>query len=287
MSQDLIFEHLQLILIFGLLTALAHWYAKSKGWFSFSKEAHAEPSCQIKGLQVLCAFGIYLITSLLIAPLLTRAFLMRTGFSPLVVAGFLQLSSVVIILLLFTLFTLLQGKPLMERIWFGEQKKPHLLRDFFLGIKFWFIAFPLVVVIGQLSDLLIYALFRVESYEQVAVRFLKTTLDSPVLLVFALLIILAIAPIIEEWLFRGFLQGFFRDRFGKKTAIFLSSLCFSLFHLSGSQGWGNISLALSLFTFSFYLGFLYERQGTLLAPIGLHMAFNTVSSIRILLLPPS
>jgi membrane protease YdiL (CAAX protease family) len=70
-----------------------------------------------------------------------------------------------------------------------------------------------------------------------------------------------------------------------KKAIIFSALCFSLFHLAPSQGIGNISLVASLFLFALFLGFIYERQASLFASIGLHMTFNAVSTVRILFFP--
>ncbi len=171
----------------------------------------------------------------------------------------------------------------MRAIWKDRTRpdaKP-ISYDLFLGALAWFLAFPAVAAIGQVCDLLIYWLFNVESYEQVAVRFLRMSLGSSYLLPVALLTILVLAPVIEEWLFRGFLQTWFKQHLGRKAAILLTSLAFALFHLSASQGMGNIPLATSLFLFACYLGFLYEKQGSLFAPIGLHMAFNAVSSLRI------
>jgi membrane protease YdiL (CAAX protease family) len=130
-------------------------------------------------------------------------------------------------------------------------------------------------------------LFGVQAYEQVAVRYLKMALDSPPLLLTALFIILIAAPFIEELLFRGFLQNWLKSILGAKSAILIASFCFALFHLSASQGIGNISLAISLFSFSCFLGFIYERQRSLLASIGLHMTFNAVSCFRILTMPDS
>ncbi len=281
-SKEIVFEHIHLILFFGILAALSHWFSKTRGFFSLPKARFPEKLCRVQGKHVVFAFGIYLFTALFVAPTLARLFFSKK-LPALETAVFLQLISVSLILVFFGLFTRMEGSLLFQRIWIGEQEKPRLLRDFALGLVFWFIAFPAVVVVGECADLLIYLFFRVESYEQVAVHFLKTTLGSPLLLSLALFTIMVLAPLIEEWLFRGFLQNFLRDRFGRWPSIFLSALGFALFHLSGAQGWGNLSLALSLFSFSFYIGFIYEKQGTLLAPIGLHMAFNTISSLRILL----
>ncbi|MBI2743136.1 MAG: CPBP family intramembrane metalloprotease [Chlamydiales bacterium] len=286
LSKELIFEQIHLILLFGLLGFFTHWVAKSRGFFSLPEEQNGP---DVKGRQVIIAFAIYLITALFIAPLLGRLLFRLEGESSysLIFAGLIQLGALALILLLLILFSMTQEKKSMRGVWItrdGSNPK-RLVRDFFLGIATWFIAFPLVVVISQICDLLLYVFFGVESYEQVAVRFLKMALGSPLLLLIALATVIVIAPIIEEWLFRGFLQSFLRKHVGRKAAILLTAFSFALFHLSGSQGLGNISLAISLFIFSCYLGFLYERQGSLVAPIGLHMAFNTVSSIRILLMP--
>jgi membrane protease YdiL (CAAX protease family) len=70
---------------------------------------------------------------------------------------------------------------------------------------------------------------------------------------------------------------------GTKAAILLTSLAFALFHYSGSQEIGNVSLIASLFTFALFLGFIYEKQSSLFASIGLHMTFNLASALRILL----
>ena len=292
MNSDIIFEHLHLIILFGLLAIISHWFAWSKGFFVWKETPSHEIKQLIQGKQVIAVFAIYLIISLIVAPLLSQLPLFNSKegtTSSLAAAGFLQLTALALILLSLILFAFKQNRALMKALWVAEKGRASgkIGGDLLFGLITWFIAFPLVVSIGQICDLLIYIFLGIESYEQVAVRFLKMALESPLLLSVALLMIVVTAPIIEEWLFRGFLQTFFRKYLGKKGAILLASLCFSLFHLSSSQGWGNISLAVSLFVFSLYLGFIYERQGSLFAPIGLHATFNTISTLRILLTPES
>lgn len=286
-SKELITEHIQLILMFGLLSFFTYWIAKSRGFYTLSLPQERGPF--IKGRHVVTAFAIYLLTALFLAPLIGKAFTHVQGTSSLTLlsAGLLQLLTLGLIFLFLILYSLKQNPKAMRELWLGsgQASSKKLFYDFCLGVVTWFIGFPLVVAIGQICDLLIFLFVGVENYEQVAVRFLKMALASPFLLSVALLTIIIVAPIIEEWLFRGFLQSFLRRLLGSRAAIVLTALCFALFHLSGSQGWGNLSLGVTLFTFSCYLGFLYERQGSLLAPIGLHMAFNTISSIRILLMP--
>ncbi len=290
MANALVSEHLQLILFFALLALFTNTFAWTKGFFCFSTEATEKSRSPLFFKQVFFAFAIYVGTSFLAAPLLAKmlyslpAFQRKEGTGlGLEVMSFLQLATLGLVLILLFLFAVNQDRGLMRSIWKDRTRpdpKP-ISYDFFLGIVTWLLAFPVVAAVGQVCDLLIYWLFNVESYEQVAVRYLKMSLGSSFLLPVALLTILVLAPVIEEWLFRGFLQTWFKQHLGRKAAILLTSLSFALFHLSASQGMGNIPLATSLFLFACYLGFLYEKQGSLFAPIGLHMAFNAVSSLRI------
>jgi hypothetical protein len=103
----------------------------------------------------------------------------------------------------------------------------------------------------------------------------------------ALIAVVIIAPIAEELLFRGTFQQYLRKFFSVKTSILLTAAIFACFHLSFSQGLGNFSLIPSLFIFSCFLGYIYERQGSLFASIGLHLAFNLASSLQILFFPES
>ncbi len=128
----------------------------------------------------------------------------------------------------------------------------------------------------------VYALFKVTTYDQVAVLYLKIAMQSPMLLLSMLVSILVVAPILEEFLFRGLLQTYLKNYLGKKGAIFVAALLFGLFHFNSAQGVGNISIILSLFSFGCFLGFIYERQGSLLASISLHATFNAINVLYIL-----
>ena len=90
------------------------------------------------------------------------------------------------------------------------------------------------------------------------------------------------APLLEEFLFRGLFQTWIKKHLGVKAAILIASLCFALFHVSVAHGVGNLSLVPSLFVFSCFLGFIYERQKSLFASIVLHTTFNLVSTLRII-----
>jgi uncharacterized protein len=66
-------------------------------------------------------------------------------------------------------------------------------------------------------------------------------------------------------------------------SILLASLIFAFFHFSYSQGIDNIEVITSLFVFSCFLGFVYERQQSLWASVGLHALFNAISVVLIVL----
>lgn len=284
-------EYFQVILLSGLLGAIFVWAAKSYGFFhlppTWEKKANL---VQLK--TVVAVFAIYLGMTMVIAPLIAK--IIRSFYAsepgadlPFAALSFLQLTVLLAIFALFYFYSKAQNRSMFKWIW-KDRSLPHsksIAIDLLMGVMTWFISFPLVIAVGQLTDVVLYFFFGFENYEQVAVRYLKTTLGSPEMLAVALFTILIAAPVIEEFLFRGCLQTFFKRYVAPKNAILLSALCFSLFHYAPSQGLGNISLVASLFLFALFLGFIYERQASLFASVGLHMTFNTVSTLRILFFP--
>lgn len=160
--------------------------------------------------------------------------------------------------------------------------KKSFFRNFFLGALTWFICYPLVVVLDQALASALELLSPQSELEQVAVQQLKLSMENPTLFYLLITFIILIVPIIEETLFRGFLQTWLRQKIPALYAILLSSFVFAGFHFSYSQGIGNIELLSSLFLLSLFLGYLFERQKSLWAPIGLHMTFNSISVMMII-----
>jgi membrane protease YdiL (CAAX protease family) len=147
---------------------------------------------------------------------------------------------------------------------------------FGMGLLTWLISFPLVLAVSQaFSILLVY--LDLTGNEQVAVRFLKSTMNIPFLFLITSLFVIFIIPTIEELLFRGFLQNWLSKFFGRIGAIILTAVIFSSFHFSLSQGWSNLEILPSLFTLALFLGFVYFRQKSIWASIGLHSAFNAIN----------
>ena len=60
-----------------------------------------------------------------------------------------------------------------------KQGNASLLYDFILGRLTLILALPVVATISELCDLLLILIYEVESYEQVAVRFVKMSMQNP------------------------------------------------------------------------------------------------------------
>lgn len=165
----------------------------------------------------------------------------------------------------------------------GCQSVKQAAKDFFFGSMTWLVAYPIVLVLSQLISLIVSHIYKGPRLEQVAVQHLKATISSPMLFWTTVIAIIFVVPLVEELLFRGYLLTWLQKFFRNGISIILSSGIFSFFHYSASQGIDNIELLVSLFILACFLGYIYERQQSLWAPIGLHTTFNAISISMILL----
>lgn len=122
-----------------------------------------------------------------------------------------------------------------------------------------------------------------ETVEKVGHPMLESLLTSDALsatLMFATSAIV-VAPIVEEILYRGLLQTALLSAMpGRRwTVITLAAAAFALQHM----GMPPHTLP-GLFILGLFLGWLYERTGSLLAPIVLHMGFNAFNVGLVLLM---
>jgi membrane protease YdiL (CAAX protease family) len=76
-----------------------------------------------------------------------------------------------------------------------------------------------------------------------------------------------VAPLCEEIVFRGYLYPAAKRFVGPATAMFCSALLFSLAH-------GSLAMLLPLFLLGFAFAWIYERTGSLWAPIFAHFCVN-------------
>lgn len=238
----------------------------------------------------LIGFIGYLLIFFLIAPLsiqfLGSSIVKLMTHSPALLITMLQLLALAWVITYLFCFSILQKQEVIKGIWIHPDRARFkcLIEDFGLGLLTWFLSFPVVVAISQYVESIIFFFTGYTGMDQIAIRFLKMAKESPYLLVIALFAILIAAPTIEEFVFRGILYNYLKKKIKRMGALIISSIIFAAFHFSPDQGLSNFSLLSSLFILSLFLGFLYERQRSLLAPIALHMTFNSISVIRILLI---
>jgi len=94
------------------------------------------------------------------------------------------------------------------------------------------------------------------------------------IIVVAGLVVVA-GPIVEELVFRGFLQPLFSKTLGSAAGILISALLFGLLHAPQSQWAWQVVLAITLAGAAF--GYVRERTGSTLASIAAHVGFNATS----------
>lgn len=282
-----------MIVLIWLWALVLNWIAYKKTFYTLPKiPVKSTPHVSFK--ELLIAFGIYLVLSLLILPIFARLLLqflhkMNPDITSLPITLLTGMQFVTMLGVFLVLFSYFNGHApdTLKKIWKNRERPPNapIEQDLTIGLVAWFLSFPIVTIISEVTDNLMKAFFHLKDYEQAAVKFVKAAMSQPASLVFALFSILFLAPLVEEFLFRGVLQTYFKKRMGFKAALLISALAFALFHYSPSQGLGNVSLMVSLFILGGFLGFIYERQGSLWSPIALHMTFNAISALRIVFLP--
>ena len=94
--------------------------------------------------------------------------------------------------------------------------------------------------------------------------------ESTAALVAVLLLVTVLAPIAEEFFFRGFFFTALRSWRGPWIAAAITGIVFGAIHLGSSE----IEFIVPLMAFGFVLCMLYWRTGSLLPPIALHALNN-------------
>jgi membrane protease YdiL (CAAX protease family) len=111
--------------------------------------------------------------------------------------------------------------------------------------------------------------------QQDVTRELGTNKEELGSVVVAAFLIVIAAPVSEEVFFRGFMFGGLRGSMSLLPAAVISAAVWGALHL----GAGNIGVAVQLAIFGVILAWLYERSGTLWAPVLAHAINNTIAFV--------
>lgn len=269
------------IFVFGVLAFIVLTIGWKRDFFLFdsTKTLWTVP---LRWFHVIIVFAIYFISSLYLTNFFGKFFHYFSSKSTSQLAyiswiNFFNSSCISILLILFLSYL---PRSIRKGIW--KQDDPVYKKDIAYAAIAYFISFPLVVFVNHFLDFLLYILFQVQEVpDQLAVYYLKMTFGHPFYFALALSTIVFFAPFIEELIFRGFLQSFIRQHLGSKQAIAVTSILFALFHYSPEQGLANITIVGSLCTLSLFIGFIYEKRGSLVAPMMLHGLFNAMSVMHL------
>jgi uncharacterized protein len=140
--------------------------------------------------------------------------------------------------------------------------------DVIIGLKHYLIVLPVIIIAGVVVDFVL-RMFGIAPEQQDIINKILNE-DSFGVLAFMFFFGMLAAPVVEELLFRGFLQSAVRTVFGKLKAILISGFLFALIHL-------NAHVFLQIFILGLLLAYLFEKTGSLIAPITVHICHNTAT----------
>jgi len=286
-------QSFSLLFLEMIVATLISRLAYKCGYYHFPEQTQSDARSKeavISGRNVFAVFAIFFFIELIFVPtlyLVWETFEQETIRGVIVehansdVQSILNLIGIFSVAAALIVYLLRLPKSIFRQL-FGERSIKDALYNLLMGVLTWIIAYPWIVVLTETISIILLYTYGETHIEQLAVKQVKQLLHQPALLWITAFAVVIVVPILEELLFRGFLLTWLKGYFGRYKAIIITSVIFSLFHYSSSQGIENINLIVALFLLSCYLGFIRERQQSVLASIGLHSTFNCVSVIMIL-----
>jgi membrane protease YdiL (CAAX protease family) len=85
---------------------------------------------------------------------------------------------------------------------------------------------------------------------------------------------IAVAPLFEEIMFRGFLFKVLSDTVGSRTAVTATAGLFGLLHLL--QLWGSWTAVVLIFVVGYILSFIRQRSNSVIPSIIVHTSYNSM-----------
>ena len=100
--------------------------------------------------------------------------------------------------------------------------------------------------------------------------------EQPIYFLFLIPVTVLLVGPTEELIFRGIVQGLFREAYGTPVAIAAASAVFAAVHVSSYSGEGLLATLAVVLLLGGVLGVVYEKCGNLVIPAAIHGLFNTV-----------
>ncbi|OQZ02212.1 MAG: hypothetical protein B6D35_01680 [Candidatus Brocadia sp. UTAMX2] len=141
------------------------------------------------------------------------------------------------------------------------------------GVKRYAVTLPLIILAGFVINLISSYYGQIPEMQDVV----QWVLEEKSLFVLGSLIFfgIVIAPVMEEIMFRGFLQPALKNSFGGRYAVAITAFLFAAVHM-------DIFAFLQIFILGMLLGYLYERTQTLVASTIVHILHNSLTLVFLL-----
>jgi len=271
------------LLLASLLVLVAFFVARRAGYFRLPPQGGRLP---VTFLQTFGIFLMYLLLAFLVLPAINIGLIRLLNHNEVskVWLGWAQIASLFFVYICLISYCFLIKAEARSFIFWGEEKPSvqRTTKSVLMGFVSWVVGYPFVFLTGILTGLISLWIWKEAKVEQVAVKQLKMTMGQPLMFGLMIFLVVILVPFMEELLFRGFLQSYLKRHLGRLWSLFTTAFIFALVHYAPSQGTGNFQLITSLFVLSIFLGFIYERERTLWAPVALHSAFNGFSVLLII-----
>ncbi len=142
-------------------------------------------------------------------------------------------------------------------------------KDCLVGLMGYLATLPLFFIVLFVL-LVLAALFSYEPPPHPLVEvFVQEDKKNPLLIGYSIFLACVIGPIVEEFFFRGFAYPALKKRWGIWPAMIFTSAVFAWTHNSSFAFW-------PIFVLGMVLTYLYERRGSLLSSIAMHVTHNTL-----------
>ena len=146
-------------------------------------------------------------------------------------------------------------------------------RALLTGIGVGVVVLPVALFLNGISYQVM-TLFKMQPEKQAVVAIVEKAVEPWKQILFAIAAI-GLAPFVEEFLFRGILYPFLKQRIQPAAAVAITSVLFGAIH-------GNVLTFLPLVFLAVVLTWVYEKTDALIAPIVTHAFFNAANFLMLL-----
>lgn len=137
------------------------------------------------------------------------------------------------------------------------------------------------IAAGLASAVVVYLLGSVTGTDVAIPEQVTSDYTPAAFAIFAIYAVL-VAPITEEFVFRGLIYRSIRDRRGVALGAIVSAFLFGLVHFVPGGTWeGVLALQLTMVITGIGLALIYERRKNLVADIAGHAAFNLIAVVAV------